>query len=128
MHIVTHLRRSWERTRTAEKRLVRKDAGMAQLDNDIGLGAAKAPRTWEDDETIVVFSTDNGTSFTPDGGTTAFAQSRDIMEGGSGVPAILRGPARYRGTVARTHMSGMDGSDVPRRAGIPTSPSSSQGR
>jgi arylsulfatase len=53
-----------------------------------------------DDDTIVVFTTDNGTeSFTwPDGGTTPFAQCKGtIMEGGFRVPAILRWPAGASG-------------------------------
>src|SRR5271157_684156 len=48
-----------------------------------------------DDNTIVVFTTDNGTEvFTwPDGGQTPFAQSKGtVLEGGFRVPAILRWP------------------------------------
>ena len=48
-----------------------------------------------DDNTIVVFTTDNGTEvFTwPDGGQTPFAQCKGTtMEGGFRVPCILRWP------------------------------------
>ena len=51
----------------------------------------------EEDNTIVVFTTDNGTeTFTwPDGGTTPFAQSKGtIMEGGFRVPCIVRWPGK----------------------------------
>ena len=51
---------------------------MAQLDDDIGLVMQKLKDLGLDDNTIVVFTTDNGTElFTwPDGGTTPFAQSK----------------------------------------------------
>src|SRR5438045_5909910 len=68
---------------------------MAQHDDDIGLVMQKLKDLGVDDNTIVVFSTDNGTElFTwPDGGTTPFAQSKGtIFEGGFRVPCILRWP------------------------------------
>ena len=61
-----------------------------------------------DDNTIVVFTTDNGTEvFTwPDGGTTPFAQSKGtVMEGGFRVPASCAGPVMYRQTRCRTASS-----------------------
>ncbi len=64
---------------------------MAQLDDDVGLVMAKLKALGVDDNTIVVFTTDNGTEvFTwPDGGQTPFAQSKGtVMEGGFRVPAI----------------------------------------
>ena len=68
---------------------------MAQLDDDIGLVMKKLKDMGVDDNTIVVFTTDNGTEvFTwPDGGQTPFAQSKGtVLEGGFRVPAILRWP------------------------------------
>lgn len=66
----------------------------------------------EDDNTIVVFTTDNGTElFTwPDGGTTPFAQSKGtITEGGFRVPAILRWPGHVPAdTVQNGIFSGLD--------------------
>ena len=61
-----------------------------------------------DDNTIVVFTTDNGTElFTwPDGGTTPFAQSKGtVMEGGFRVPCILAGPATSRRIPCKTASS-----------------------
>jgi arylsulfatase A-like enzyme len=51
---------------------------MAQLDDDVGLVMQKLKDMGVDDNTIVVFTTDNGTEvFTwPDGGQTPFAQSK----------------------------------------------------
>jgi arylsulfatase A-like enzyme len=60
------------------------EAGMAQLDDDVGLVMQHLKDAGLDDNTIVVFTTDNGTeTFTwPDGGTTPFAQAKGtIMEG-----------------------------------------------
>ena len=66
----------------------------------------------EDDNTIVVFTTDNGTElFTwPDGGTTPFAQCKGtVMEGGFRVPCILRWPGKVPAdTVQNGLMSGLD--------------------
>ena len=95
MHIVTHLSPKWQATRNSKNGWSIQEAGMAQLDNDIGLVMQKLKDIGEDDNTIVVFTTDNGTElFTwPDGGTTPFAQCKGtIMEGGFRVPCILRWP------------------------------------
>ena len=65
-----------------------------------------------DDNTIVVFTTDNGTEvFTwPDGGQTPFAQSKGtVMEGGFRVPAIIRWPGQVpAGKVENGIISGLD--------------------
>src|SRR5579872_5355650 len=95
MHIVTHLSPKWAATRNSENGWSEQEAGMAQLDADVGLVLQKLKEMGEDDNTIVVFTTDNGTElFTwPDGGTTPFAQCKGtIMEGGFRVPCILRWP------------------------------------
>ena len=56
---------------------------MAQLDDDVGLVMKKLKDMGVDDNTIVVFTTDNGTEvFTwPDGGQTPFAQSKGTVLG-----------------------------------------------
>ena len=95
MHIVTHLSPKYEAMRTSENGWSEEEAGMAQLDDDIGLVMKKLKDMGVDDNTIVVFTTDNGTEvFTwPDGGQTPFAQSKGtVLEGGFRVPAILRWP------------------------------------
>ena len=97
MHIVTHLSPKYEATRNAENGWSEEEAGMAQLDDDVGLVMEKLKEMGEDDNTIVVFTTDNGTEvFTwPDGGTTPFAQSKGtVLEGGFRVPCLLRWPGQ----------------------------------
>jgi arylsulfatase len=88
------------------------EAGMAQLDDDIGIVLKKLKDMGEDENTIVVFTTDNGTElFTwPDGGTTPFAQSKGtIFEGGFRVPCIARWPGHIPAdTVQNGLMSGLD--------------------
>jgi arylsulfatase len=112
MHIVTHLSPKWEATRNSKYGWSLQEAGMAQLDNDIGLVMQKLKDMGEDDNTIVVFTTDNGTEvFTwPDGGTTPFSQCKGtVMEGGFRVPCIARWPGHIpAGVVENGLMSGMD--------------------
>ncbi len=73
---------------------------------------AKLKELGVDDNTIVVFTTDNGTEvFTwPDGGTTPFAQCKGtIMEGGFRVPCILRWPGHVPAdSVQNGIFSGLD--------------------
>ncbi len=88
------------------------EAGMAQLDDDVGLVMQHLKDMGVDDNTIVVFTTDNGTEvFTwPDGGQTPFAQSKGtVMEGGFRVPCILRWPGHVPAdSVQNGIFSGMD--------------------
>jgi arylsulfatase len=88
------------------------EAGMAQLDDDVGLVMQHLKDAGLDDNTIVVFTTDNGTeTFTwPDGGTTPFAQAKGtIMEGGFRVPCIIRWPGHVApDSVQNGIMSGLD--------------------
>src|SRR3981189_1476601 len=88
------------------------EAGMAQLDDDVGLVMKKLKDMGVDDNTIVVFTTDKGTEvFTwPDGGQTPFAQSKGtVLEGGFRVPAILRWPGHVPAdSVQNGIFSGMD--------------------
>ena len=90
MHIVTHLSPKYEAMRNSENGWSEEEAGMAQLDDDVGLVMKKLKDMGVDDNTIVVFTTDNGTEvFTwPDGGQTPFAQCKGtVLEGGFRVPA-----------------------------------------
>src|SRR2546429_7996725 len=97
MHIVTHLSDKYEKMRNSENGWSEEEAGMAQLDDDIGIVMQKLKDMGVDDNTIVVFTTDNGTEvFTwPDGGQTPFAQSKGtVFEGGFRVPCMIRWPGK----------------------------------
>ncbi|CAM3721752.1 arylsulfatase [Bordetella flabilis] len=112
MHVVTHLSEKYQSRRTAENGWSISEAGMAQLDDDIGLVLKKLKDLGIDDNTIVVFTTDNGAeNFTwPDGGQTPFAGGKGTaLEGGFRVPAILRWPGKVpAGKIENGIMSGMD--------------------
>ena len=112
MHIVTHLSDKYQKMRTAENGWSEQEAGMAQLDDDVGLVMKKLKDMGVDDNTIVVFTTDNGAeNFTwPDGGQTPFAGGKGTaLEGGFRVPALLRWPGKVpAGKVENGIFSGMD--------------------
>jgi arylsulfatase len=112
MHIVTHLSAKYEGLRNSENGWSEQEAGMAQLDDIVGDVMAKLKKDGMADNTIVVFTTDNGAeNFTwPDGGTTPFAMGKGtVMEGGFRVPAIVRWPGQVPpNTIANGIMSGMD--------------------
>ena len=112
MHIVTHLSPKYEALRNSKNGWSIQEAGMAQLDDDIGIVMQKLKDMGVDDNTIVVFTTDNGTeTFTwPDGGTTPFkGQKGTGYEGGFRAPAILRWPGKVpAGKVENGVMSGLD--------------------
>jgi arylsulfatase len=112
MHIVTHLSPKYEAMRNSENGWSEEEAGMAQVDDIVGSVMDKLKELGVDDNTIVVFTTDNGTEvFTwPDGGQTPFAQSKGtVMEGGFRVPCILRWPGHVPAdSVQNGIFSGMD--------------------
>ncbi|HEY3675080.1 MAG TPA: arylsulfatase [Candidatus Tumulicola sp.] len=97
MHVVTHLSDKYENMRTSENGWSVYEAGMAQLDDIVGSVMKKLKDDGLDDNTIVVFTTDNGAeNFTwPDGGQTPFAGGKGtVLEGGFRVPCILRWPGK----------------------------------
>jgi arylsulfatase A-like enzyme len=112
MHVVTHLSPKYEALRNSENGWTIHEAGMAQLDDDVGLVMKKLKDMGVDDSTIVLFTTDNGTEvFTwPDGGQTPFAQSKGtIFEGGFRAPAFIRWPGKVpAGKVENGIISGLD--------------------
>ena len=61
MHIVTHLSAKYEAMRNSENGWSIQEAGMAQLDDIVGAVMKKLKDMGVDDNTIVVFTTDNGT-------------------------------------------------------------------
>lgn len=112
MHVVTHLSEKYTKMRTAENGWTVSEGGMAQLDDIVGAVLKKLDDFGVKDNTIVVFTTDNGAeNFTwPDGGQTPFAGGKGtVLEGGFRVPCIVRWPGRVpAGKVANDVMSGLD--------------------
>jgi arylsulfatase A-like enzyme len=112
MHVVTHLSEKYEKMRTPENGWSISEAGMAQLDDIVGSIMKKLKDDGLEDNTIVVFSTDNGTeNFTwPDGGQTPFAGGKGtVLEGGFRVPCIARWPGKIpAGKVENGIISGLD--------------------
>jgi arylsulfatase A-like enzyme len=95
MHVITHLSEKYENMRNSENGWSIEEAGMTQLDDIVGSVMKYLKDNGLDDNTIVVFTTDNGTeNFTwPDGGQTPFAGGKGtVLEGGFRVPCILRWP------------------------------------
>jgi arylsulfatase len=85
---------------------------MAQLDDIVGSVMDWVKTNGLDNNTIVVFTTDNGTeNFTwPDGGQTPFAGGKGTaLEGGFRSPAIVRWPGKVpTGKVENGIFSGLD--------------------
>lgn len=112
MHVVTHLSDKYEAMRTSENGWSEEEAGMAQLDDIVGSVLKYVGDNGLDDNTIIVFTTDNGTeNFTwPDGGQTPFAGGKGTaLEGGFRVPALIRWPGKVpAGKVENSIMSGLD--------------------
>ncbi len=112
MHIVTHLSPKYEALRNSENGWTIHEAGMAQLDDIVGSVMQYLKDNGLDENTIVVFTTDNGTeTFTwPDGGNTPFkGQKGTIYEGGFRAPGIIRWPGHVpAGKVENGIISGLD--------------------
>jgi len=112
MHVVTHLSPKYQALRTPENGWSIQEAGMAQLDDIVGSTMQKLKDIGVDDNTIVVFTTDNGTeNFSwPDGGQTPFAGGKGTaLEGGFRCPALLRWPGHVQaGKVENGIFSGLD--------------------
>ncbi len=98
--------------RTPENGWSIEEAGMAQLDDIVGSVMKYLKDNNLEDNTIVVFTTDNGAeNFTwPDGGQTPFAGGKGTaLEGGFRVPCILRWPGKVpAGKVENSIFSGLD--------------------
>ena len=112
MHVVTHLSEKYESLRNSENGWSIQEAGMAQLDDIVGSVMKYLKENGLDDNTIVVFTTDNGAeNFTwPDGGQTPFAGGKGTgLEGGFRVPAMVRWPGKVpAGKVENGIVSGLD--------------------
>ena len=112
MHIFTYIPPEYQAKMNFQTNYGLEEAGMAQMDDSIGDLLKHLEDIGEADNTIVVFTTDNGAEvFTwPDGGMTPFRATKGtVFEGGFRVPAIIRWPGKVKpGTVQNGIFSGLD--------------------
>ncbi|HXI71378.1 MAG TPA: arylsulfatase [Verrucomicrobiae bacterium] len=112
MHVWTFLSKKYSSMQNSESNYGLEEAGMQQMDDSIGALMKHLDDIGEADNTIVIFSTDNGAeTFTwPDGANTPFkGQKGTTYEGGFRVPCIARWPGHIKpGTVENGIFSGLD--------------------
>jgi arylsulfatase A-like enzyme len=112
MHVFTYLPPKYQALMNSENNYNVEEAGMAQMDDSIGELLKHLDDIGEADNTIVIFTTDNGAEvFTwPDGGMTPFRSTKGtVFEGGFRVPAIIRWPGHVpAGKLENGIFSGLD--------------------
>ena len=112
MHVFTYIPPKYQALMNPTSNYNIEEAGMAQMDDCIGDLLKHLQDIGEADNTIVIFTTDNGAEvFTwPDGGMTPFKATKGTsFEGGFRVPAIIRWPGKVKpGSVENGIFSGLD--------------------
>ena len=112
MHVFTYIPPKYQAMMNAKDNYGLEEAGMAQMDDSVGALLKHVEDIGEADNTIVIFTTDNGAEvFTwPDGGMTPFKATKGtIYEGGFRVPAIIRWPGNVKPrSVENGIFSGLD--------------------
>ncbi|PIB35703.1 arylsulfatase [Reichenbachiella sp. 5M10] len=108
MHYVTHVPSEYE----DKSGLNTYADGMMQHDDQIGQLLDKLEEMGLDENTIVIYTTDNGPHFNmwPDGGITPFRGEKNTnWEGGYRVPCIIKWPGKIpEGTVINEIVAGND--------------------
>jgi arylsulfatase len=112
MHVWTFLSSKYRAMQNSQTNYGLEEAGMAQLDDSVGALLKHLDDIGEADNTIVIFTTDNGAEvFTwPDGGMTPFRATKGTAwEGGFRVPCLIRWPGHVKpGSVENGIISGLD--------------------
>ncbi len=112
MHVFTYLSPKYQALMNPQSNYNVEEAGMAQLDDCVGRLLKHLEEIGEADNTIVIFTTDNGAEvFTwPDGGMTPFRATKGtVCEGGFRVPCIVRWSGHIQpGSVENGIFSGLD--------------------
>lgn len=112
MHVWTFLSQKYSAMQNSKTNYGLEEAGMAQMDDNVGALLKHLDDIGETDNTIVIFTTDNGAEvFTwPDGGMTPFRATKGtVFEGGFRVPCLARWPGKIKaGTVENGIISGLD--------------------
>jgi arylsulfatase A-like enzyme len=112
MHVFTYIPPKYQAMMNSKTGFGLEEAGMAQMDDSIGEILKHLEDIGEAENTIVIFTTDNGAEvYTwPDGGMTPFKAGKGTSyEGGFRVPAIIRWPGHVKpGSVENGIFSGLD--------------------
>jgi arylsulfatase A-like enzyme len=111
-HVLTHLSPKYDAMRNPTTDFGLEEAALKQMDDNVGVVLDWLNNNGLDQNTIVVFTTDNGAEvYTwPDGGNTPFAGAKgEVTEGSFRVPAIIRWPGKVKpGSVSNGIISGLD--------------------